>query len=59
MGKDAGANIRELSHAHPEWSRDRVVAAGMNAARQAKGGGAGDKKKRKKKSLAQMLHKGK
>lgn len=34
LGKNASKNISELAHAHPEWSRQRRVAAGLNAARQ-------------------------
>jgi hypothetical protein len=34
LTRDASKNISELSRAHPEWSRKRRVAAGLNAARQ-------------------------
>lgn len=34
---NASDNIRELAHAHPEWSQARRVAAGLNAARRAGG----------------------
>lgn len=33
LGKDVSQNIRELNDKHPEWSRDRKVAAAINAAR--------------------------
>jgi hypothetical protein len=31
---DASANIAELTRAHPEWPKDRRIAAGLNAARE-------------------------
>lgn len=34
---NASKNIQHLKAAHPDWPHDRVVAAGLNAARHAGG----------------------
>ena len=34
LTSDASRNISELTKAHPEWSKARRIAAGLNAARE-------------------------
>lgn len=36
LGPDIGDNIRELKRAHPEWAEDRIRAAAIRAAQEAK-----------------------
>lgn len=35
LGKDVGANRSELRKANPDWSEERVLAASLEAARNA------------------------
>ena len=35
LGKAVGANIRKLQEEHPEWDRQRIIAAALQGARDA------------------------
>ena len=35
LGFDVGANIRELKKSHPNWKKERITAAALDAARRA------------------------
>jgi len=36
LGPDVNKNIEELKSAHPDWSRERIIAAAIHAAETAK-----------------------
>ena len=35
LGADAGQNIRKLRKEHPDWKKERITAAALDAARRA------------------------